>query len=126
MTSAGKPRRILVVEDEMLVAMLIEDMLTQLGHTVVGPVAHLEPALKAAEHEAVDAALLDVNLDGRSVYPVAEVLRARAIPLAFVTGYDSDSLTPPWDEAPILEKPFQCADLDRLLNALWQRPQTHT
>lgn len=102
----------------MLVAMLIQDMLVAIGHTTVGPIARREAALKAAASEPLDAALLDVNLDGQEVFPVAEALSARGIPLAFVTGYGGRGLLAPWRGRPILEKPFRQADLGRILDQL--------
>jgi two-component SAPR family response regulator len=115
---ATENQRILVVEDEMLVAMLLQDMLVEIGHTVVGPCARVDETLEALEHETFAAALLDVNLGGVEVYPVAEVLKARDVPFAFVTGYDSRGVNRAWTDRPILEKPFRKDDLARLLDQL--------
>ena len=79
--------RVLLVEDESMVALLLEDMLAELGHEVVGPVARLDKALEMAQRQALDVALLDVNLNGKEIYPVAEALAAREVPFVFVTGY---------------------------------------
>ena len=79
--------RVLLVEDESMVALLLEDMLTELHHEVVGPVARLDKALEIAQWQALDVALLDVNLNGEEIYPVAEALAVREIPFVFVTGY---------------------------------------
>jgi CheY-like chemotaxis protein len=80
-------RRILVVEDEPVVALMIEDMLTSMGATVIGPASNLPEALALAHGEAIDAALLDVNLNGEDGRQVAVVLKARGVPFVFATGY---------------------------------------
>lgn len=87
--------RILVVEDEMTIALMIEDMLTDLGHDVVELAMRLPRALAAARNETFDFAILDVNLDGHRSSPVAEVLIERGIPFVFATGYGSDGIDPP-------------------------------
>ena len=98
--------RILIVEDEMLVAMLIEDVVNDLGHDVVGPAMRLETALAAAESEEIDFAILDVNLAGKHSFPVANRLKERAIPFMFASGYGAAGLIDPYCNAPILQKPF--------------------
>lgn len=112
------PRRILLVEDEMLVAMLLEDMLSEAGHTIVGPLARIDQALQAARNEPIDLAILDVNVGGEEVYPVAEALAAREIPFAFATGYGAHGLREPWQERPTLQKPFHRDDLFRMVAEL--------
>ena len=104
-------RRVLVVEDEFLVAMDIELMLGDLGCHVLGPIGDLPGALRAAQEEALDLALLDVNLAGEPVAPVAEALALRAVPFVFCTGYQADILPSRYPAAPTLMKPFQVADL---------------
>ena len=106
--------RVLLVEDENLVALLLEDMLADLGHSVVGPVARLKRALEIARHESIDAAILDVNINGEEAYPIAEVLAARNIPFAFSTGYGKGSLPVAYRDRPSLQKPFQQQDLEKL------------
>jgi CheY-like chemotaxis protein len=103
-----------LVEDEILVALLLEDMLAELGHMVVGPVARLDKALEMARREALDAALLDVNIDGDDVFPVAEALAARSIPFVFATGYGRRGLHAPYCDRPILQKPFRRHNLREL------------
>ena len=83
--------RVLVVEDEMMVSMLIEDMLGDLGCTVVGPASRLDEAIELAKQADLDCAVLDVNLGGQLVFPVADLLAARGIPVLFATGYGSAS-----------------------------------
>ncbi|EPX83318.1 Response regulator [Rubellimicrobium thermophilum DSM 16684] len=109
-------KRILVVEDEAIVAMLIEDILTDHGAAVVGPAARIETALELADGEAIDAALLDVNLAGATTAPVAERLRARGIPFAFATGYGTSGLPAGFESSPLLQKPFQEQDLTAVLS----------
>jgi CheY-like chemotaxis protein len=107
--------RVLVVEDEFLVAMDIQLMLARLGCEVVGPCGDLAAALGAAETRALDLALLDINLRGQPVTPVADVLAARGVPFVFCTGYRLDQLAGRYPSAPRLMKPFQIADLDAAL-----------
>ena len=92
MTSPLSGRRVLVVEDETMVAWLLEDMLADLGCAVVGPAARVNQALAMLDAEAIDAAVLDVNLNGQMSYPVADALAARGVPFVFSTGYNKDSL----------------------------------
>src|SRR5450755_3793242 len=85
-------RRVLVVEDEMIVAWLLQDMLADLGCVVVGPAASINEALVMIDAEAFDVAVLDVNLNGKMSYPIADVLASRGVPFLFSTGYDKDRL----------------------------------
>jgi len=114
-TLAG--RRILVVEDEMMIAMLVEDMLSELGCSVVGPAHALDTALDLAQTEVgLDAALLDVNLGGQPVFAVADALRAKGVPAIFSTGYGDAGLRDVDRGSPVLQKPFRAGDLARALN----------
>lgn len=110
--------RILIVEDEMLVAMNIEDMLLDLGHEVAGIASRLGPALSLVAEEQFDLALLDVNLAGEPSFPVAAALRQRDIPFLFATGYGARGLADEFSASPVLQKPFMAADLGRALQAL--------
>lgn len=110
--------KVLVVEDEALVSMLVEDMLTDLGCTIVGPAAEIEEALRLAGSADIDAALLDVNLGGRPIFPVADSLKARGVPFAFASGYGEAGLTEEHKGATVLQKPFREADLRRVLESL--------
>jgi CheY-like chemotaxis protein len=112
---------VLVLEDETMVAMLLEDMLGDLGCHVVGPVATVAGALALLDQRQVDAALLDVNLSyGQSGYPVAEALARRAIPFAFVTGYGASTLNPAYHDRPTLQKPFHASALVKVLIGMAQ------
>lgn len=110
--------RVLVVEDEMMVSMLIEDMLGDLGCHVVGPAARLEEALSLAENAELDCAVLDVNLGGQSTFPVADLLREKGAPFAFATGYGDAGLREVDRASPVLQKPFREVDLRRVLESL--------
>lgn len=108
--------RLLVVEDESLIAMMIGDMLRDFGCVVVGPAGSVEHAMALIEREAVDGALLDVNLsNGKRSYPVAEALQKRGIPFAFVTGYGEAGLTADFRGVPVLQKPFVADHLRRVI-----------
>lgn len=108
-------RRALVVEDEVLVGMLIEDMLRDLGYEIAGLSTHLDQAVTLARTATFDVALLDINLNGRHSFPVADAVRARGLPFLFATGYGSHIVLEPYRDAPILQKPFS---LDELRAAL--------
>lgn len=110
--------KVLVVEDEALVSMLVEDMLTDLGCAIVGPAAEIEEALRLAGSADIDAALLDVNLGGRPIFPVADALKARGVPFAFASGYGEAGLSDEHRGAAVLQKPFGEADLRRVLEGL--------
>jgi PAS domain S-box-containing protein len=99
--------RILLVEDEILVAMMMKDILSELGFSVIGPFSRLAEAMIAAVHEEIDAGIIDVNLGGEFVYPVADVLAARKIPFVFVTGYGVESIDGRFGHVPIVKKPVQ-------------------
>ena len=106
--------RILLVEDEVLVAMMMRDMLTELGFAVVGPFSRLSEAMVAAVHDGIDAGIINVNLGGDFVYPVADVLVARRIPFVFVTGYGVESIDPRFAQVPIVKKPVQRQALQKI------------
>ncbi|AZE83833.1 Response regulator receiver protein [Pseudomonas orientalis] len=103
--------RVLLVEDEGAIAMLIEEMLEDLGCTVVASVAHLAKALQVADVVEVDVAILDVNLAGERVFPAARILRSRNIPFLFSTGYGVSGLPEEFADCPVLHKPFAERDL---------------
>jgi CheY-like chemotaxis protein len=107
--------RALVVEDEAIIAMMIEDMVGDLGHDVVARAGDLAEASAQARTVAIDFAILDVNLDGQATFPVAEILAARGIPFVFATGYGATEETAQWADAPTLQKPFQANELAKAL-----------
>jgi len=114
-------KRILVVEDEFLIALDIAGALEQGGLVVIGPWASVRDALHALEHEKVDGALLDANLGGEPVGRVVDALLARRIPFAFVSGYGREQLPGQHQGVPLLGKPFTAADLLGVVASFWTR-----
>jgi CheY-like chemotaxis protein len=110
--------RVLVVEDEMMVSMLIEDMLADLGCAVVGPASRLDEAIDLMNTSDLDCAVLDVNLGGQPIFPLADLLRERGTPFAFATGYGDAGLRDVDRGTPVLQKPFREGDLARVLGEL--------
>jgi CheY-like chemotaxis protein len=113
-------RRILVIEDESMVAMFIQDTLEDIGCEVASVASRFNEALEKARTLAFDVAILDVNLDGEQTFPIAEALVARGMPFVFATGYSATSLPAALQRAPILQKPFRQSDLERALRAALQ------
>ena len=111
-------RKVLIVEDEMIVAWLLEDMLAELGCAVVGPAANVKQALAMIDTAAIEVAVLDVNLNGEMSYPVADALTARGVPFVFVTGYDKDRMLDGYRALPLLQKPFHRWELTDMLAQL--------
>jgi two-component sensor histidine kinase len=109
--------RIMIVEDEILVGMELADSLAELGLSVLGPYTSLAAARQAAAQGGFDAALLDVNLAGEAVYPIAELLIERGLPFAFITGYGAESIDPRFNTIPVLQKPVEQTMLRRLFTA---------
>lgn len=104
-----------MVEDEMIVAMQIEDVLRDIGCKIIGPVGTLQTALALAQSEALDVAILDINLDGEKTFPVADELRRRSIPFIVATGYGESVLPQEWRDLPRLCKPFRDEQLAKLI-----------
>ena len=119
MESPAHARRVLIVEDETLVAMLLEDMLADAGHAVAHCASSLSQALDFihGQTDAFDFAILDVNLGGEPIFPVAEALKAHAKPFAFATGYGPAGLPDAWRDRPTLSKPLGAQDVARVLSA---------
>jgi DNA-binding response OmpR family regulator len=103
--------RLLVVEDEIMIAMMIEDMLLDLGHEVVALATRLDQGLELAKTVGVDLAMLDVNLGGGTSFPIADVLSDRGIPFFFATGYGPDGLEERHRSRLAIKKPFTARDL---------------
>jgi len=114
----NRRQRILVVEDEVLVAMLLEDTLEGLGYTIVGPAHRFAEGLAAAEEADIDMAVLDLNLDGQRSLPIADKLVERGIPFIFATGYGEAGLEGLHPDAPVVHKPFSTGDISRALGRL--------
>jgi CheY-like chemotaxis protein len=109
--------RVFLVEDESGVAMLIEDMLEELGCELVASVAHLAQAFDVTQSTVFDVAILDVNVSGEQVFPLASALAARGIPIVFSTGYGMAGIPEDMRAYPVLAKPFAFDDLKRTLVA---------
>jgi hypothetical protein len=113
-----KARRFLLVEDEILLVMMVEDMLRDFGCASVASVSTAEQAIRLIESQAFDAALLDVNLQGRKSDAVADALALRHIPFIFCTGSAQVEVAPRFQDRPFLRKPFGCEDLARAVEQL--------
>lgn len=111
-------KRVLVVEDEPVIAMTIEDMLMDLGYDVVGPASSLAAAQTLAEAEALDAAILDININGGRSYVIADELRRRGVPFAFATGYGEEGIENGGGGAPVLQKPYRQEQVEITLRRL--------
>ena len=110
--------RVLVVEDEVLVAWMLEEMLAELECMVVGPAVRVSQALAMVGTEAIDLEILDVNLNGEKSYAVADALAARRVPFVFSTGYAADSMPDKYRNSLILQKPYSQSDLSAALTRL--------
>lgn len=122
MTQAAlKGRRVMIVEDEVAIAMLLESVLEDEECSIVGPYGCLRDALAAARTQTLDLALLDVNLAGEMVFPVAEVLSERGVPFLMLSGYGETALPPELRHWPVCAKPFRLDELISRLAALITR-----
>jgi CheY-like chemotaxis protein len=110
----GSDQRILVVEDEFLIAIHVADIVADLGFAVVGPVGTVDQALALARTERLDGAVLDVNLSGQLVFPLAQLLVVRSVPFILTSGYDANGLPAEWRKTPHLRKPVEERELARL------------
>ena len=106
-TAPLRARRVMIVEDEALVALVLADQLADMGLSVVGPCSSVAEAKLVADKGDFEAAILDVNLGGELVYPVADLLSSRGIPFVFVTGYGRESIDRRFASTPVLEKPVE-------------------
>lgn len=111
--------RAFLVEDEALVLFSLEDVLADLGCEVVGQATRLEQAMAMAQSLGpLDVAILDVNIGGTTVFPVAQLLMERGVPLVFATGYGRDGLPPEWQSHAVIVKPYSVQDIERALTPL--------
>jgi CheY-like chemotaxis protein len=120
MSSEAQPagtKRVLIVEDELMIRMLLEGMLEDLGHTVAGQAGSIEEALTLAKQAEFDVALLDVNLNGKPITPVVAILAARGVPFVFASGYGQRGVPEEYRDSPALQKPFQAEALAAALQA---------
>lgn len=109
-------RKVLLVEDESLIVMLIEDALADLGCEIAGVASRFDDAITMAGALAFDLAVLDVNLDGLRTFPIAETIRSRGIPFVFATGYGATSVPDHLKSVPVLQKPFAAGELAQALS----------
>src|SRR5215212_3661210 len=116
MDADGQKRR--VVEDEALVAMLIEDMIHDSGDEMAGSAGKLTDAVALAQETQADVALLDINLGGALAYPVADVLRQRGVLIVFTSGYGSAGLIERFQDCPMLDKPFDQPSLEHAIHTV--------
>jgi PAS domain S-box-containing protein len=107
---------VLLVEDESMVAMMVEETLAELGFCVIGPYGTLAEAMRAASNAHLDAAILDINLGGQLVYPVADLLCSKGVPVVFVTGYGMESIESRYTDIPLLQKPLDKGTLQDLFD----------
>jgi CheY-like chemotaxis protein len=113
---SAKGLRVLVVEDEAMIRILVTDMLGELGHTTAAEAGHIDQALELAQSAEFDLAILDVNLRGKLITPVAEMIRARGRPIIFATGYGADGLPEQFRGLSALQKPFQMEALAAMID----------
>jgi CheY-like chemotaxis protein len=118
-TVAGN--RVMIVEDEALVAMALRDALDELGFSVLGPFNRISEAMIALRNNRIDAAVLDVNLGGELIYPLADVLAADHVPFVFITGYGAEEIEPRYARVPVLQKPIEA---DALKSVFVRQPTT--
>lgn len=113
-----KGLRVFVVEDEPMIRMMVADMIEELGHVVAAEAGHLDKAIELAPSAGFDIAILDVNLDGNLITPVAELIRARGLPIIFATGYGAAGVPEEFKDCPALQKPFELKALATALNSV--------
>lgn len=114
-------KRILIVEDEVLVAFHLEELLIDMGHRVVGPATRIDQAIELARKSEIDAAVLDVNVAGRKSFPVADILRERGIPFVFATGYGAEGFVDGYRNEPTLRKPYEPQELIGAMRQCFRR-----
>jgi CheY-like chemotaxis protein len=117
-TSGGS---IFLVEDEVMIRMMVADMLEELGYSVAAEAGEVSDALKLAQSVEFDLAILDVNVNGKVISPVAELIKARNRPFIFATGYGSSGLPEQYRDRPALQKPFQLETLAKMIDSTLKR-----
>ncbi len=122
--NANEPsRQVLLVEDEALLSLLMRDILDELGYGIAGPYSSVTDALNATRHGDIAAAVLDINLGGELVYPLAELLAKKEIPFVFVTGYAKDRIDARFSHTPVLQKPLTRENLEIALGTMLARAE---
>ena len=115
-------RSVFLVEDEVMIRMMVADMLEELGYSIAAEAGDINEALKLAQSVEFDLAILDVNVNGKVISPVADVIAARGRPFIFATGYGSSGLPAEYRDRPALQKPFQIETLGRAIEHAIKRP----
>jgi CheY-like chemotaxis protein len=118
--------RVLIVEDESLLVMVLEDLLPDLGYQVAATANSVESALQVLDAQAIDLAILDINLAGEASFPIADALAARGVPFVFATGYGANIVPPQHAAVPLTQKPFGRRDLEQALSLLQLREGAST
>ena len=108
---------VFLVEDEVMIRMMVADMLEELGYRVVAEAGEIGEAMKLAQTAEFDIAILDVNVNGKVISPVAELIKSRNLPFIFPTGYGSSGLPEEYRDRPALQKPFQLDALGKTIEA---------
>ncbi len=123
---ATRPTRgsVFLVEDEVMIRMMVADMLEELGYTVSAEAGEIGDAIRLAETSFFDVAILDVNVNGKVISPVADVIKARNRPFIFATGYGSSGLPEEYRDRPALQKPFQIETLSKAIDAALKTDST--
>lgn len=119
MNPAPRQQCILVAEDEMMIAMLLEDLMEHAGYRVL-MVSRLAKGLELAASETIDAAILDINLAGQSSFPMADALRRRSIPFIFASGYGGEGLPEAYRGVTVLQKPYDLSEIKTSLASLFE------
>ena len=118
MTLTRPPRgSVFLVEDEVMIRMMVADMLEELGYRVAAEAGDINDAMRLAQSTEFDLAILDVNVNGKVISPVADVIMAKGCPFIFATGYGSSGLPEQYRDRPALQKPFQLDALSRTIEA---------
>ena len=118
MATTRTPRgSVFLVEDEVMIRMMVADMLQELGYTIAAEAGEIGEAIRLAQTTYFDLAILDVNVNGKVISPVADLLKARNRPFIFATGYGSSGLPEEYRDRPSLQKPFQIETLGKLIEA---------
>ena len=108
---------VFLVEDEVMIRMMVADMLEELGYSVAAEAGEISEAVRLAQSTVFDLAILDVNVNGKVITPVAELIKARNLPFIFATGYGSSGLPEDYRDRPALQKPFQLETLAQMINS---------
>jgi CheY-like chemotaxis protein len=115
---AGSRTSILLVEDEVMIRMMVADMLEELGYTIAGEAGDIDEGIRLVQAIDFDIAILDVNVNGKVITPVAEAVNMRGLPFVFATGYGAQGLPEKFRDRPTLQKPFQIETLARTIETV--------